>query len=164
MAIAGIMHDAKTAVYVLANRDHAELRHAILYQALDLWAFDDPSRDWHKEILSLYDGLEEKQEAAEQKLLEDRKTGTQPTLPMAAYTGTYVHPMLGEAEIGQNPEGIRIRFNDFVSFNAIHWHYDTFRTTADNRYLWEIPFSFTLGDKGEINELRVFGESFSKTD
>ncbi|MDX1333395.1 MAG: serine hydrolase domain-containing protein, partial [Robiginitalea sp.] len=36
IAIAGIIHDKKTAVYVLANRDHAELRHAILYEALDL--------------------------------------------------------------------------------------------------------------------------------
>lgn len=164
IAIAGVMRDANTAVYVLANRDHAELRHAILYQALDLWAFGDNPRDWNAEILSLYKGLEQRQDERNQKLLENRKMDAPTSLPLEAYTGTYEHPMLGRVAIGLSSEGIRARFNDFVTFNMVHWHYDTFRTTPDNRYLWETNLVFNLGGDGEVKGMQAFGEEFSKTE
>ena len=53
IAIAGIIHDKNTAVYVFGNMDHAELRHAILYQAFDLFVFNDRTLNWHHEIFSL---------------------------------------------------------------------------------------------------------------
>jgi CubicO group peptidase (beta-lactamase class C family) len=164
VAIAGIMHDTKTAVYVLANRDHAELRHAIMYQALDLWAFEESSRDWHQEISALYDGIRKTQEEQEQNLLERRKMGTNTSLPLDAYMGTYAHPMLGKVVITPAADGIELRFNDFVSFTGQHWHYDTFRGTSNNRYLWKPLFTFHLGTNGKIQELAAFGEQFTKTD
>ena len=72
VAIAGIIHDTGTAVYVLANRDHAELRHAILYKAMDLWAFNDPERPWHREIFKLYAKSRERQETALKKFNESQ--------------------------------------------------------------------------------------------
>ena len=162
IAIAGIMHDKKTAVYVLANRDHAELRHAILYQALDLWAFGDSTRDWHREIFDLYEGMRKQGEAREQEQLEKRVQKTQTSLPREAYSGTYSHPMLGEVKVSSEQEGMQLRFNDFVSFKAQHWHYDTFRLLPDNRYRFEGLFDFHLGTDGSVSELEAFGERFAK--
>jgi len=164
IAIAGIIHDKKTAVYVLANRDHAELRHAILYQALDLWAFDDATRDWHREIFDLYEDLREKGEVREQEELEKRVQNTRTSLPLEAYSGTYRHPMLGEVTVSVVPDGMQMRFNDFVSFKAQHWHYDTFRIMPDNRYRFEGLSNFHLGTDGSVSELEVFGERFAKVD
>lgn len=164
VAIAGIMQDRKTAVYVLANRDHAELRHAILYKALDLWAFEDASRDWHREIFELYEDLRKKGEARKQQQRDKRVADTQASLPLEAYPGTYTHPMLGEAAVSLSPEGMQLRFNDFVSFDAQHWHYDTFRILPDNRYRFEGFFAFHLGTDGSVAELEAFGERFIKKD
>ena len=50
IAIAGIIQDKNIAVYVFGNMDHAELRHAIMYKAFDLFAFNNNSFDWHKEV------------------------------------------------------------------------------------------------------------------
>ena len=158
------MHDKKTAVYVLANRDHAELRHAILYQALDLWAFDDATRDWHREIFDLYEDLQEKGEVREHEELEKRVQNTRTSLPLEAYSGTYHHPMLGEVTVSVVPDGMQMRFNDFVSFKAQHWHYDTFRILPDNRYRFEGLSNFHLGTDGSVSELEVFGERFAKVD
>ncbi len=164
VAIAGIMHDTKTAVYVLANRDHAELRHAILYKALDLWAFKDASRDWHQQIFQLYEGLQKEGEAREQELLKNRVAGTRTSLPAEAYAGTYRHPMLGEVTVSVIPEGVRMRFNDFVDFTGEHWHYDTFRILPENRYRFEGLFNFHLGTNGSVGVLEVFGERFTKVE
>ena len=164
IAIAGIMHDTKTAVYVLANRDHAELRHAILYKALDLWAFEDASRDWHREIYDLYGALRKKGEAQKQELIKNRVQNTQTTLSPEAYSGTYSHPMLGEVTVSVLPEGMQVRFNDFVDFKTRHWHYDTFQILPDNRYRFEGFVSFHLGTDGSVREMEAFGERFGKQD
>ena len=63
VAIVGLLRDKDIAVYVFANLDHAELRHAIMYKAIDLYAFDDDGRDWHKEIYDLYSGLKKEANA-----------------------------------------------------------------------------------------------------
>jgi CubicO group peptidase (beta-lactamase class C family) len=162
VAIAGIMHNKNTAVYVLANRDHAELRHAILYQALDLWAFGEASRDWHQEVFELYEGIRKASENRELEFSKQRVKDTRPTLPLAAYEGTYHHPMLGDVFVRQSPGGLQFDFNHFTTFEAGHWHYNSFRSTRENRYRAEVLFTFHLGPAGTVSELEAMGEGFKK--
>lgn len=56
VAIAGMIRDEDVAVYVLGNRDHAEVRHALMYRVFDLFDKEVP-RDWSSEFKILYDGL-----------------------------------------------------------------------------------------------------------
>jgi CubicO group peptidase (beta-lactamase class C family) len=162
VAMAGIMHDQNTAVYVLANRDHAELRHAILYQALDLWAFGEASRDWHQEVFELYEGIRKASENREREFANQRVKDTRPTLPLAAYEGTYHHPMLGDVAVRQSPDGLQFDFNRFMAFEAGHWHYDSFRSNRENRYRAQVLFTFHLGPGGAVSELEALGERFKK--
>ena len=162
IAIAGILHDKNTAVYVMANMDHAELRHAILYKALDLWAFDDDSRDWHTEVFDLYNGFKTQAAAQESELKSKRKTGTKTRLPLADYAGTYTHPMLGTAQIKTSGKGLELSFNNFAAFNLSHWHYDTFRSDIENRYLMELMVNFNFGTDGSVTKIEALGQSFQK--
>ena len=52
-AIIGLMPDRNVGVYVLENLDHAELRHALMYQVLDLYA-GNPVRDWSSDLHALF--------------------------------------------------------------------------------------------------------------
>ena len=72
--------------------------------------------------------------------------------------------MLGEVTVSIIPEGMQLRFNDFVSFKAQHWHYDTFRISPENRYRFEGFSTFHLGSDGSVGEMEVFGERFTKKD
>lgn len=162
VAIAGILHDEDTAVYVLANRDHAELRHAILYKALDLWAFQDSARDWHAEVWALYEGIRKQDEERQKKILQGRVIDSETTLPITEYTGKYSNPMLGEVSVSQKSDGILVRFNNFVDFDCQHWHYNTFRSLNTNRYRMEAPFVFHQGEDGKIEEMEAFGVRFAK--
>lgn len=162
VAIAGVVHDKNTAVYFLANRDHAELRHAFMYKALDLWAFEEGTRDWNAEIFNLYAEIREENDKKEQQRINQRVQNTSPSLGLSAYAASYNHPMLGTAVVTNTAEGLQINFNDFVEFQLGHWHYDTFRATDADAFLYQPFVAFTLGADGTIASLEAYGESFSK--
>jgi len=162
VAIAGIMHKHNVAVYVFANLDHAELRHAIMYKAMDLYAFNDDSRDWNKEIFNMYSTFREQTIQALKKQKEDRINGTSPTLDLKEYTGTYEHEMLGNAVISLKEDKLHVNFNNYISYNLKHWHYDTFKTNKDPKWRFSSLISFDQNKSGKISGLEVFEEKFLK--
>ena len=160
VAIAGVMHDKNVAVYVFANMDHAELRHAILYKAMDLFAFNDDSRDWHKEIFELYDGFRQKSIERNKEQLSSRVPNTKHALPLKDYTGNYYHEMLGQIQVQEAKEGLELTLNGRYTLNMEHWHYDTFRSDKDNRFRSNFLASFYLNDQGKAQVIELFGELF----
>ena len=160
IAIAGVMHDKNVAVYVFANMDHAELRHAILYKAMDLFAFNDDSRDWHKEIFELYDDFRQKSTERNKEEESNRIANTKHTLSLKDYTGNYHHEMLGQVEVREGKKGLELNLNGRHTLNMEHWHYDTFRSDKDNRFRSNIMATFYLNDQGKMQEIQLFGELF----
>ena len=162
IALAGVMHDHNTAVYVFANLDHAELRHAIMYKAFDLFVFSDDSRDWHKEVFELYSGLKDKKI----KNLSDRDSsrilGTSPSLALTEYAGIYENKLFGKAKIEMDEGQIKINFNDYISYTISHWHYNTFITSKDPRWRNKLLINFNLNRWGEVTELEFGGNYFIK--
>ena len=161
-AIVGIIREHKTAVYALVNLDHAELRHAILYKAMDLWAVKNGDRDWHKEVFALYGNLRAEAEKKEREFLQGRIPDTQPTLPLSSYTGIYFHPMLGKARVRLSEGSLLVEFNEFAEFRLDHWHLDTFRSDRQNRTATRVTAQFHLGVDGKPQHLETFGNTFSK--
>ncbi len=162
IAICGIIRDKNTAVYVFANMDHAELRHAIMYKAMDLFAFDDNSTDWHQDIFELYSKFKKQQKEYVEKMRSDRVKDTEPTLDLAAYEGEYTHPMLGKAMVKRTDTGLTIDFNSFMSLDTYHWQYNTFMSTKENPYRAEIDFNFLIGSDGKVEAFEAFGDKFDK--
>jgi CubicO group peptidase (beta-lactamase class C family) len=162
VAIAGVMHDKKVAVYVFANMDHAELRHAILYKAMDLYAYNDDSRNWHKETFALYSSIKDENKTKIKGREESRLKETMASLPLKNYEGTYSHNMLGIVNVKLEENKLILNFNDYASFIGEHWHFDTFITEKNPRYLSSILFSFNKNQSGKIVELEIFGEKFNK--
>ncbi|RRQ48132.1 serine hydrolase [Maribacter algicola] len=162
VAIAGIMHDKNTAVYVFANLDHAELRHAILYKALDLYAFDDDSRDWHTEVFNLYEGFKDKRIENFKRDKDERVKNTQPSLSLAEYEGTYTNNMLGNAQVTMLKGQLQMNFNDFITYSLEHWHYDTFITNKDSRFYEKSKVNFDINEAGKISQFHIMGEKFTK--
>jgi hypothetical protein len=56
VAIHGLLRDERAGVVVLANLDHAELRHAIMLDVFDRY-IGGARRDWSSDLQGLYDGL-----------------------------------------------------------------------------------------------------------
>ncbi len=119
-AIAGLLRDHDIAVYVFANLDHAELRHAIMYKAIDLFGFNNDSRDWHKEVFDLYLGFNNEADASKKEKSKNRVLGTSPSLDIEQYSGKYNNEMLGKAIVSVTDGRLEINFNNFLFYKLEH--------------------------------------------
>lgn len=161
-AIVGLVPEAELGVVVLANLDHAELRHALLWRAIDVFTGTPDGRDWSAELRELYGGLEEEGEARETKALSLRVTGTEPSLPAARYAGTYGHPLYDAVEVREEDGRLRFLAGPRRTADLEHWHYDTFRAHWDREWQGSTLVTFALDAAGDPARLWVTGLAFER--
>ena len=154
VAIAGLIRDSNLGVYVLANRDHVEVRHALMYRVFDLFLGGEV-RDWSAELKTLYDGLAEQGEKARAEALAARVAGTSPSLQLSAYVGRYADPLFGELVVTETPSGLRADMGPGQPGALEHWNYDTFRIVFDARWRGWTLATFRLGTDGTVASVQV---------
>ena len=159
VAIAGLIRDEGIAVHVLGNRDHVEVRHALMLRAFDA-LLGSPFRDWSAELLELYDGLAEQQADAREALLASRVEGTRPSLDPAAYAGTYEQELGGRIVVRAGEGGLRLDYGPGLRGPLSHWSHDTFEVRWDARWRGEALVSFRLDAGGEPAALRIGDTEF----
>ncbi|MFN8580954.1 MAG: serine hydrolase [Gemmatimonadaceae bacterium] len=108
IAILGLIPDQRLGVYVLANFDHAELRHALMWHVFDMY-MGGGTRDWSRDLKAMYDSLGALGRAAEEDLVKSRATGTRPSLPLERYVGTYADSLVGTATVTLEQGGLQLR-------------------------------------------------------
>ena len=157
-AIIGLLPDKKFGIYIFGNLDHAEVRHALMYKAFDLFAFGDNSRDWSKEAKALYDGLKtdgEKQAAA---IKAKRNPNTKPSLPLAAYVGKYFDPFYGTMDVAMVDGKLKLLISKDLSATLDHWQFETFQATWSKAWEGEGLVAFRLNTAtGEVESIDVDG-------
>ncbi|MDH5608158.1 MAG: serine hydrolase [Cyclobacteriaceae bacterium] len=159
VSIAGLLRDEGLAVYVFANLDHAELRHAIMWQVFDLYALGE-DRNWHRDVFDLYSGIRAQSVAALIQMENERVPGTRPGQPLQAYAGTYAHPVYGQIAVGVQDDSLTLAANGFRTFTAGHWHYDTFRTVRNADWRTRTLVQFVPNAKGQPEKLIMFEQEF----
>jgi len=149
VAILGLLPSSHFGIYIFGNLDHTELRHALMYKAMDLWAFPDANRDWSTEMYAMYKRIREEGRTREKEKEARRVTGTLPSVPLAAYTGNYTNEIYGNATVVLSGDSLSIRFPNNIRMALQHWNYDTFIGIYD--YFWWdkdwIQFSLDTGGK-----------------
>lgn len=125
-AIAGMLPEERVGVVVLANVDHAEVRHAILNHVLDLYSGESP-RDWSGELRALYAAADSGAKARLAARLAQRVRGTRPTLPLARYAGTYADSVYGELRVRVENGRLVAAVGPRLVADLEHWNWDTFR-------------------------------------
>lgn len=162
-AIVGLIPDKKFGIYIFGNLDHAEVRHALMYRAFDVFAFGDNSRDWSTEAKALYDGLAADGKKQIDTLKAKRNPNTKSSLPLAAYVGKYADPFFGEMEIVLAGEKLKLNVSRDLSATLDHWHFDTFMGTWNKSWWSEEPVVFRLNAlTGEVESLEVGGSTLKK--
>ncbi len=157
IAIIGLDRAGDKAVVVLGNRDHAEMRHAVLWEVMDKQAPAE-RRNWNQEIYDLYAGLAEQGDEKWAEIEQQRLVKTKPSLPQDDYAGIYESPATGEVTIAVNGRNMVLKTKK-VELPMTHWHLDTFLVEYESWGLREFA-EFHIGSNGTIRELELFGESF----
>lgn len=161
VAIHAQIPELKTGVYIFANLDHAEIRHALMFKAFDQFALGG-DRDWSKEFLALYG---ERKRVAEQKAksaADKRVLNTKPSLPLQEYAGKYSDPLYGNIELKVVNDHLEALFNQTATGVLSHWNYDSFQLSWNKKWDGKDLVSFNLDTEGKVAELTWGRASFKK--
>lgn len=162
VAIIGVIPEERLGIYVLGNLDHVEVRHALLYRALDTW-LGVPARDWSTEFRTLYGGLEAAGDSVSAAARRNRIAGTKPSLDLKGYAGTYTDSLVGHVEIRIEEGGLALQFGSEQHATMSHWHFDTFEARWDNSWQGTDLVTFTMNGAGVIDGLRFGGRRLGRS-
>ncbi|MBA2458963.1 MAG: serine hydrolase [Gemmatimonadales bacterium] len=150
VAIVGLMPAKRLGIVVLANRDHAEVRHALMYRVFDSY-FGAPRRDWSTEMRAMYQEARDSAKVAEKKAEAKRVRGTKPSLTPADYAGNYADSLYGSVNIRLERGRLVLAPSAFLTADLEHWNYDTFRARYRNRWLGTSMVTFRLAPDGKVS-------------
>ena len=160
-ALIALLPDQRAGVYVLANLDHAELRHALMYRVLDLYEGNAP-RDWSADMHKLYGGLEQQERAAKRDRATRRASNTHPSLPLERYTGTYSDSTYGNVIVTLGDSTLQFSFAGGPVRPLEHWDYDRFRAHPDTPMDDDLFVTFAPDGAGHVSSARAFGVTFMR--
>lgn len=159
-AIIGLMPDRRLGVYVLANLDHAELRHALMYQVFDLYSGAAP-RDWSAELRALFENARGR--PATSAMGQAPPAPPVPSLPLERYVGTYADSTFGEVVVSLVDGALRAHYGPLEFGRLDPGPFDSFRPHAPSLSLGSPALTFVPDGAGGVASLRVFGVTFAKT-
>ena len=158
-ALIALVPEKHLGFYILENVDHAELRHALMYKAIDAW-LGTGNRDWSAELHKLFDDRRAKVVAAKTKATHDSAAAA--SLPLDRYAGTYADSVFGSVVISNESGTLHLRY---FSSNAQldHQQYDVFKASHPNKsYLDGQTVTFLPDGTGGVASLKFAGEKFAK--
>jgi CubicO group peptidase (beta-lactamase class C family) len=137
-----LLPELRLGVAVLINSWKAG---GALNQALALRVIDHylgvGTRDYSGEVRAEWKASGESGVRLERDLAASRLTGTAPSLPLAAYVGTYRDRYELPWTISGGDDTLRLRYANGDVANLDHWHHDTFRVR------WSSPLRTDDGER-----------------
>jgi len=148
-------------VIVLGNRDHAEMRHALLWEVMDN-SEGDKRRDWNQDIFDLYEARADENEQRWADTQKKRLKHTKPSLKSAAYAGRYRSEMMGDIQVEKSGRKMSLK-TTLVEFEMSHWHLDTYLVEYKSWQMHEFA-TFNIGPDGTVISVTLFGDTFRRVD
>ena len=155
-AIIGLLPEQRIGVYVLGNLDHIELRHALMYQAFDLYGAG-PSRDWSGDLKA---SLATKRPPRAPATPAPHVTVAKASLRLEKYAGTYVDSAYGSVVVSAANGALSARYDKLDLGVLDHWDYEVFRSRPRTPLDNPTSLSFQLDGAGGVASLRAFGATF----
>jgi CubicO group peptidase (beta-lactamase class C family) len=156
IAIIGLDLAGDRAVVVFGNRDHAEMRHAVLWEVMDQ-SPPTARTDWNQAIYDLYQDQIDESDAEWAERIADRLPDTRPGLPLEAYAGGYESPILGEVTVVVANGELKLQ-TATVDFSMSHWHLDTFLVEYQPWALREFA-EFRIAPDATVTGMELFGDT-----
>ena len=154
VAIVGLIPERRLGVVIFANRDHAELRHSLMYTVFDRY-LGGSTHDWNREMLAMYTALREEGKKAERQIDSAHVLGTSPSLPLARYAGVYADSLYGTATVKLDGKRLVVSLGPLSVADLEHWHYDSFMAHWHDAYRGRQLITFRLADDGTVAGLAV---------
>ena len=152
-SLVAFMPEERLGVVLLTNMNGTPLPDFVLHRILDL-QLRAPLRDWSGEGFARQQQARERARAAQARAPQ-RVAGTRPTLPLAAYAGTYTDSLYGDVVVTVAGDSLALAFGPTWKGTLEHWHYDAFRVRFDTPVLPPVPVTFRIGGAGTVDEVEL---------
>jgi CubicO group peptidase (beta-lactamase class C family) len=157
LSLVGFIPERHVGLVVLTNtQGHNDLFTALLWRVFDA-DLGAPPRDWSSILLAQTRKQEAAERAAEQKRDSARVKGTQPSLPLDHYVGTYRNEMYGDATVSMDDGHLVVRYGPAFTGDLEPWQYDTFRAHWRDITEGQAFVTFTLDDRGRVASMDAEG-------
>ncbi|MEP6733596.1 MAG: serine hydrolase [bacterium] len=155
-ALIGLLPEEHVGVYVLGNLDHLELRHALMYQAFDLYG-GGPARDWSAELKTLFAS---KHPARSTTPVPAHVVSAKPSLPLDKFAGTYVDSTYGTIVVTSANGALNARYGKLDIGTLDHWDVETFHSRPKTPLDDPMTIAFQLDGAGGVASVRMLGVTF----
>src|SRR5256885_1986613 len=108
------------SAYVLANLDHAEVRHSLMYRVFDAY-LGNPARDWSADLLKLHSGMRAADDSTRRRAEARRIPNTRPSLTLDQYAATYSDSLVGDVVVSLENGKLRLRASSTHAGILEHW-------------------------------------------
>lgn len=141
---------------VMSANLFTQLRDPVMRRIVDLATGREPVEWGERKFAEFAEEREKARQARKEKHL-DRRDNTQPSHPLAAYTGQYHDPLYDTAEVFSSDGRLTIRFwnDEYEELDLEHWHFNTFRGHWRNPARREKFIWFTMNEYGQPAILHV---------
>jgi hypothetical protein len=165
VAIVGLIPARRLGIVVFANRDHAELRHALMFRAFDahLSGAGARARDWSAELRALYDEPARERRLARARDDSARTVDPRPPRPPADYVGTYADSLYGSARVRAESGGLVLELSPHLVADLAPRGADAFTARWRAGWMDAVPVAFAPGRDGRPRTLLLGDATYLRT-
>ena len=106
---------------------------------------------------TMYTTIRTRRAEATAAAAKKRVMGTKPTLPLAAYAGTYSDPLYGTVTV-KLVDGKLTVVDPMDPADLEHWNYDTFMLVHRKRWLGKDAVTFVFSSDGKVRGITPGGD------
>lgn len=155
LAAVVLIPDRHVGFSIEINSEDGELIRGLMYELLDHY-LGRPRVDW----VTRYHAEKQRRITAALAALKTTAAppaAVGPSLPLAAYSGTYSDPWYGDIEIGVKDGALTIDFKTTprMSGTLEHYQYDTFATRLDDQSIEPAYVTFSLDADGKVDRVTM---------
>ncbi|MGI4732394.1 MAG: serine hydrolase [Janthinobacterium lividum] len=154
-SIVVLIPDRKVAFAIEVNSEDVQPRFGLMYELLDHY-LGLPKQDWPTRFAAYRrDRIAEAEAVVGHAATAPAKVG--PSLPVAAYAGTYADPWYGRMTVTSDSAGLGV---DLVTTPGArgrleHYQYDTFVARFDDKSIEPAYVTFGLGADGRVERVTM---------
>jgi len=154
-----MLPDQDVGFAIVVNSEEAALRRGLMYELLDHY-LGLPDNHWYAKWDSLVKSRLEGGKAALAQM-KDTPAKVGPSLPLAAYAGTYHDPWYGDVVVSQRGDGLWINFASTPRMEGplVHYQYDTFKSQLTDKNLENALMTFQLDAHGKVERAKMVAAS-----
>jgi CubicO group peptidase (beta-lactamase class C family) len=154
LSMMALFPEQHLGIVILTNSQSANLTTPIAQWIADRALRITPVRDWSEEMHRAQVLGQASEDSMQHADSAKRELHTTPSLPLAAYAGTYADSAFGDLVVTLKNGQLAMQRGELVA-PLTHWHHDVFRAEWTSRTLEPTFVSFAVGPQNTVETLTM---------